>query len=401
MAASWPIQFTKGSRPGVKRCQQSTEDTTPKKKDRTQYEKDLRPARSFNEKWKEGREWLCFDGDTRSMTCSYCISFSSSTSVVKCSNNLKNKLLFVSGCSNFRYSAVTDHEKSKIHQETTIMYLASKNPTITPAYKSLLSLKESTRKQLENKFRNIHALVKYNRPLSDFSWLNRLDASKGLDVGETYNNRKAGTLFLENIGQIEREKLISVIENVKFFSLTMDGSTDDGSVEQETIFIRFCNKGQVSTKFVCIGEPASTGSSDLYDFVIEQLKVAELFDKMDKFIGFGSDGASNMTGRRTGLISRLKEDYTIVGVHCLAHRLELSFRDAIKKNAMYDKLLTLLLGIYYFYKRSPLQRKTLKSSFKVGKLLILTLTSIAGTTHRDHYPLSCVVGIIILYLIRN
>ena len=90
----------------------------------------------------------------------------------------------------------------------------------------------------------MHALVKYNRPLSDFSWLNRLDASKGLDVGEIYNNRKAGTLFLENIAQIEREKLINVIENVKFFSLTMDGSTDDSSVEQETIFIRFCNKGR-------------------------------------------------------------------------------------------------------------------------------------------------------------
>lgn len=128
------------------------------------------------------------------------------------------------------------------------------------------------------------------------------------------------------------------------------------------------NKGQVSTQFVCIGEPASTGSSDLYYFVIEQLKISELFDKMEKIIGFGSDGVSNMTGRGTGLISRLKKDYTIVGVHCLAHRLELSFRDAIKKNAMYNKLLTLLLGIYYLYKKkSMLQRKTLKSSFKVGK----------------------------------
>ena len=56
MAASWPIQFTKGTRPGVERCQQSTEeDTIPKKKDRSQYEKNLRPAGSFNEKWKEGR----------------------------------------------------------------------------------------------------------------------------------------------------------------------------------------------------------------------------------------------------------------------------------------------------------------------------------------------------------
>ena len=89
------------TRPGDKRCQKSTEDTIPKKKDRSHYEKYLHPSRSFNEKWKEGKEWLCFDGETRSMTCSYCISFSSSISVVKCSNNLNNKLLFVSGCINF------------------------------------------------------------------------------------------------------------------------------------------------------------------------------------------------------------------------------------------------------------------------------------------------------------
>jgi hypothetical protein len=42
MAASWPIQFMKGSRPGNKRCQQSTEeDPIPKKKDRSQYAKNL------------------------------------------------------------------------------------------------------------------------------------------------------------------------------------------------------------------------------------------------------------------------------------------------------------------------------------------------------------------------
>jgi hypothetical protein len=50
---------------------------------------------------------------------------------------VEKEMWFVSGCSNFRYSAVTDHQKSKIHhwhQETTKMYLASKNPTITPVY---------------------------------------------------------------------------------------------------------------------------------------------------------------------------------------------------------------------------------------------------------------------------
>ena len=77
-----------------------------------------------------------------------------------------------------------------------------------------------------------------------------------------------------------------------------------------------------------------------------------------------------MSGNKNGLIVRLKADQPfILGIHCLAHRLELSGRDAIKKNIAYDKLVTLLLGIYYFYKRSSLQRKTLKSTFKVDWML--------------------------------
>ena len=65
----------------------------------------MRPARSFNDKWREGRLWLVYDKQKMSMTCSYCVEYSS-TSVAKCSSNLKNKLLFVSGCTNFRFSAV-------------------------------------------------------------------------------------------------------------------------------------------------------------------------------------------------------------------------------------------------------------------------------------------------------
>ncbi|XP_052061801.1 E3 SUMO-protein ligase KIAA1586-like [Mytilus californianus] len=147
----------------------------------------------------------------------------------------------------------------------------------------------------------------------------------------------------------------------------MDGSTDDSSVEQESIFLRYCNKGKVEHKFVTMGEPESTSSNDLYSFVIEQLHSKNIFSEMNKCVGFGSDGASNMTGVRNGLITQLKNDYpNIIGIHCLAHRLELSFKDAIKKNhATYDKLVTLLLGLYYFYKRSPLQRKGLKKTFKL------------------------------------
>ena len=39
----------------------------------------------------------------------------------------------------------------------------------------------------------------------------------------------------------------------------------------------------------------------------------------------------------------------IINVHCLAHRLELSFRDNVKSSKLYDRLMTLLTGLHYFY----------------------------------------------------
>ena len=79
-----------------------------------------------------------------------------------------------------------------------------------------------------------------------------------------------------------------------------------------------------------------------------------------------SDGASNMVGKRNGLVTQLKKAYPwIVNVHCLAHHLELNFKDVISQDMIYQKLVTLLLGIYYFYRNSPKQKKELKSSFEV------------------------------------
>jgi hypothetical protein len=41
--------------------------------------------------------------------------------------------------------------------------------------------------------------------------------------------------------------------------------------EQETIFIRTCVHGKTITRLVCIGEPQSTSSEDMFAFVNEKL----------------------------------------------------------------------------------------------------------------------------------
>lgn len=65
-------------------------------------------------------------------------------------------------------------------------------------------------------------------------------------------------------------------------------------------------------------------------------------------------------GKKGGLVTLLQKDFPeLLACHCLAHRLELSFRDVVKADKKYERLSTLLLGIFYFYKRSPKQRKNL------------------------------------------
>jgi hypothetical protein len=40
-------------------------------------------------------------------------------------------------------------------------------------------------------FRNCHALVVKNRPLSDYEWMCELDETKGIILGKTYRNTES------------------------------------------------------------------------------------------------------------------------------------------------------------------------------------------------------------------
>jgi hypothetical protein len=49
-------------------------------------------------------------------------------------------------------------------------------------------------------------------------------------------------------------------------------------------------------------------------------------------VGFGSDGASAMTGPRSGVATRMKiQSPGLIPFHCPAHRLQLAIGDSVKK----------------------------------------------------------------------
>ena len=100
----------------------------------------------------------------------------------------------------------------------------------------------------------------------------------------------------------------------------------------------------------------------------------------------GSDGASNMIGTKSGLLALIKKDLNgeFFNVHCLCHRLELAFRDVFKKFKLYDKLMTLLIGLYYFYKKSYNNKKGLLNTFSALEIKGILPPRVTGTRWLPH-----------------
>ena len=108
-------------------------------------------------------------------------------------------------------------------------------------------------------------------------------------------------------------------------------------------------------------------------------------DWKKKLVAVGTDGAAVMVGKKTGVVVCLKEDRDwVVGIHCLSHRLKLAFRDAVKGHSMFKKLESVLMGIYYFYHNSPLNRSNLKAAFSSLAMSPLMPTRIGGTRWVAH-----------------
>ena len=65
-------------------------------------------------------------------------------------------------------------------------------------------------------------------------------------------------------------------------------------------------------------------------------------------------------------------------------RLELAYKDAVKKNALYSSAMTLMMGVYYFYRNSPKQRQCLRTAFATLQMKCIVPTRVGGTRWVGH-----------------
>ena len=135
-----------------------------------------------------------------------------------------------------------------------------------------------------------------------------------------------------HLGQLIKEKLIQRVRDAKWFSILVDKVTDCATLERLLIYIGYVDEeGKTHFDFLQVKDVLETSESadseTLTRIITEELKARGL--NLALVCGFGSDGASVMTGKNNGVGARLQKVCSImVRSHCINHRLALACSDA-------------------------------------------------------------------------
>lgn len=269
---------------------------------------------------------------------------------------------FIEGSTNLRTSSFKDHAGSDMHKRAMVLLRkeqSSGNPCeYSPLARMLSKLETASEKRVKMQFETAYLIAKEGLAFTNMKPLCYLQEKHGVDLGVTYRNDLACASFVNFIAQDLKMQLHDALSKAKFFSIQMDGSTDSANKEEELFltiyFDPHCDDGSVHVRnrYFCVRQPKSVNAAGLFECFERALAYVEVDSLPEKLIGFGCDGANVNMGDQ-GLKGQLKATRPwLITVWCLAHRLELSLKDAFK-NTLFSEIDEFLLRIYSVYSKSP------------------------------------------------
>ncbi|KAJ8023492.1 hypothetical protein HOLleu_35949 [Holothuria leucospilota] len=241
---------------------------------------------------------------------------------------------------------------------------------------------------MEKAFASLYFLVQRRiahttnfEPLLDLLSFLGLNVKEQIRVAKnaTYTSDKTVQEMLYVISEVLEDDTLKELASSDHFALMFDESSDCRNVEQLALHARYLNSaGDLQVKFLKIvdvlqpeidaiartarsgdGDPNEAGVISLNAEVITK-RVKEYIEKagidMQRMRGVGTDGASVMTGRKRGVVKRLKDDVPcLIGIHCTAHRLNLASSQAAKCVKDVDQFENILRQLFDFFDNSNIR----------------------------------------------
>jgi hypothetical protein len=331
-------------------------------------------CRSFRFEWSEQYDWLHYDVGLDAAFCYLCMKCEQEKKFLA---STKRDPAFIS--KGFTYwkdanAAFKKHLSSVCHKEAVDSLINL--PKCTKDVAELQNAehareKASNRRMFMLLLRNIRYLARQGLPLrghgveelnSNFVQLLHLQAQECKDVNvqawlDKRTNKYTSPEIQNECSQIMALHILrEVSQNISSsscYSILADECTDTSNKEQFTINIRWVDKNlEQHEDFIGLYQVDSITSESLFSAIKDVLLRMNL--KLTYCRGQCYDGASNMSGSRSGVATRiLNEEKRALYTHCYGHALNLAVSDTVKKSKVCKDALETAFEITRLVKFSP------------------------------------------------
>ncbi|XP_077089675.1 E3 SUMO-protein ligase KIAA1586-like [Siphateles boraxobius] len=244
---------------------------------------------------------------------------------------------------------------------------------------NVVKLSSAMFEETASSFRTAYTVAKERLPFSKFSPIMTVNELNGAKVGPAHRSDHSCANMVEHIAEQMKRKIIS---NVKALDSRISVTLDESTIlcrAYMIIYVRcdVTGKGDLDNLFFDLVElDQGTDAESLYNSLRNSLQVAGMDAAFlrKNVISIATDGAAVLTGKQTGLIGRLKQDFPrLQAVHCLAHRVELAVNDSLKVVAGCNNLEYFLSKHYVIYHQSTKNARELEQAASELNMHILKI----------------------------
>ena len=189
------------------------------------------------ENWKKTNKYLQLDATKKILTCDICVKWKA---------KLPGTNAFITGSTNLKSSAVTEHVKSKLHKRALRVQLppvpVPADAPIAQAINNMGTLRPEERNAMQNLFDIAYMIAYKGRPYSDFVDHIEIEKLHGVKFmsGGTYENDKGCLLFIHFAAKALYERQVKdKLKRASFVTVLADGATDAACIEKEVVDILF------------------------------------------------------------------------------------------------------------------------------------------------------------------
>lgn len=174
-----------------------------------------------------------------------------------------------------------------------------------------------------------------------------------------YTSPQIQNEVLEGLAGMVQSEIISEVKESEVFSVIVDETKDLKKKEQISLVVRYYYNGAIHESFLHFQSAESLDAAGLTKMIIDCLEKHGL-DYRNNLVGQGYDGAAVMSGKHSGVSTRIKNSARFAFyVHCNAHCLNLVLVDSVKSVPEAVNFFALLQKVYNFVSGSYVHLKWL------------------------------------------